>query len=81
MRKILIFLFNLLMLLLVYFCKESTSGKITHLVNEWEGRGIVYPSQTYFTILGRDIISDFPILNKKYSIVTVLAVNFNYENG
>lgn len=81
MRKILIFLFNLLMLLLVYFCKESTSDKITHLVNEWEGRGIVYPSQTYFTILGRDIISDFPILNKKYSIVTVLAVNFNYENG
>lgn len=70
MRKILLVLFNLLMLPFLYSCKESASDKITHLVNEWESREIIYPAQMYFTKLGQDTISAYPILNRKYSIVT-----------
>ena len=54
----------------MYSCKESASDKIVHLVNEWEKREIIYPAQMYFTVLGRDTISTYSILNSNYSIVT-----------
>lgn len=72
MKRTYILIFNILVLFFIYSCKESTSDKITHLVNEWGNREIIYPSQMFFTILGHDTISTYPILNTHYSIVTYI---------
>lgn len=70
MRKAYIYIFDIVLLLVVFSCKDSTSNKIMHLVNEWQNREIIYPTQLFFTVLGKDTISAYPIFDNKYSIVT-----------
>lgn len=70
MGKTFILIFNILVFFFIYSCKESTSDKITRLVNEWGNRKIIYPSQIFFTVLGCDTIYTYPISNTNYSIVT-----------
>lgn len=69
MRKNYILILNVFVLF-ICSCKESTSNKITHLVNEWGNREIIYPKQMFFTVLGQDTISTYPISSNSYSIVT-----------
>lgn len=59
-----------IVVLFVSSCKKSASDKIAGLVEEWENKEIVYPVQMYFTILGQDTVSTYPMMNSKYSIIT-----------
>lgn len=37
-----------------FSCKESGKERMGRLVREWEGREIVYPNNTHFTVFGND---------------------------
>lgn len=50
-------------------CKEMEKNKLTLLLKEWEGKEIIFPSNSIFTIKGRDTI-EYSISRKKYKIVT-----------
>ena len=59
----------LLMLCLLAACQESDKDRLTHLVEEWDGKEITFPSQTVFTVQGRDTV-DFRWEASPYRIVT-----------
>ena len=63
------FLFLLLGVLCLVSCKESEKERIARLVNEWEGKEILFPQNPIFTIQGKDTV-DFDFLNSEYKIVT-----------
>lgn len=50
-------------------CKESKQDQITRLIREWEGKEIIFPDKSVFTIQGRDTV-DFDFRNTDYKIVT-----------
>ena len=58
----------LLLLLTLTSCKDSQKRKISNLVNEWDGKEIVFPSNSVFTVQAKDTV-DFPINNADYKIV------------
>ncbi|WP_195663278.1 DUF1573 domain-containing protein [Bacteroides congonensis] len=66
------FILFIILLVFVYSCKESVSNKITHLVNEWGNKEIIFPSQMYFTSLGKDTINMDSIMNNEFLIVTYI---------
>ena len=37
-------------------CKESEKDKIARLVEEWEGKEILFPAHSFFTIQGKDFV-------------------------
>lgn len=42
-------------------CAESEKDRITHLVNEWQGKEILFPVQSVFTVQGRDTVDFFHV--------------------
>lgn len=60
----------LFLLVLLNSCKETGIERITNLVKEWNGKEIIFPSHTYFSILGQDTVKLDFIRKSKYSIVT-----------
>ena len=58
----------LLLLLTLTSCKDSQKRKISNLVNEWDGKEIVFPSSSVFMVQAKDTV-DFPINNTDYKIV------------
>lgn len=58
------------MLFFVYSCKESATDRISHLINEWGNKEIVYPARIYFTVYGQDTIPSYLVPNSEYSILT-----------
>lgn len=62
-------LYILLSLILVYSCGSNSKKELIHLVNEWDGREIVFPIYSDFTVLGKDSVflnylgSDYKILS------------------
>ena len=58
-----------LMACLCFSCQESDKQRFTRLVEEWDGKEITFPSQTVFTVQGRDTV-DFRWEASPYRIVT-----------
>ena len=59
----------LLLLSLLAACQESDKERLTRLVQEWDGKEIVFPAQAVFTVQGRDTV-DFRWQAVPYRIVT-----------
>ena len=49
-------------------CKESEKDKIARLVEEWEGKEILFPTHSIFTIQGKDTV-DFSLADADYNVV------------
>jgi len=52
-------------------CVESETDKIARLVKEWEGKEILFPARSVFTVQGKDTV-DFSLANADYKIVTYI---------
>lgn len=52
-------------------CKESEKDKIARLVEEWEGKEILFPTHSIFTIQGKDTV-DFSLADADYKVVTYI---------
>ena len=52
-------------------CKESEKDKIARLVEEWEGKEILFPTRSFFTIQGKDTV-DFSFVDADYKVVTYI---------
>ena len=58
-------------LVLFSSCKESEKDKIARLVEEWEGKEILFPTHSIFTIQGKDTV-DFSLADADYKVVTYI---------
>ena len=52
-------------------CEESREKAMLRLVNEWNGKEIMFPSRSVFTIQGKDTV-DFEFGNADYKLVTYI---------
>ena len=57
--------------LLVSSCEESEKERLSRLVNEWEGKEILFPTHSTFTIQGKDTV-DFDFKDADFKIVTYI---------
>ena len=57
--------------LLVSSCEESEKERLSRLVNEWEGKEILFPTHSTFTIQGKDTV-DFLYQDAEYKVVTYI---------
>lgn len=55
--------------LLVSSCEESEKERLSRLVKEWEGKEILFPTHSTFTIQGKDTV-DFQFQGAEYKVVT-----------
>lgn len=58
----------LLLLTLIFSCKESKEDKLIRLVTEWQGREIIFPKLVTFTSVASDSI-DYEMPHSKYKIL------------
>ena len=59
----------LLMLCLLAACQDSDKQRLTRLVEEWDGKEVVFPPQAVFTVQGKDTVA-FRWQDSPYRIVT-----------
>ena len=57
--------------LLVSSCEESEKERLSRLVKEWEGKEILFPAHSTFTIQGKDTV-DFQFQDAEYKVVTYI---------
>lgn len=57
--------------LLVSSCEESEKERLSRLVSEWEGKEILFPAYSTFTIQGKDTV-DFQFQDAEYKIVSYI---------
>ena len=50
-------------------CEESEKQRLSRLVQEWEGKEILFPTHSTFTVQGKDTV-DFQFQNAEYKIVS-----------
>ena len=63
--------FGLCVCLLVVSCSESEKERLGRLVNEWEGKEILFPTHSTFTVQGKDTVN-FEYANADYKVVTYI---------
>jgi len=72
MRKNLVILLILLLAtLLLASCNDNKKSSVAEIVSQWEGREIIFPDNSVFTIQGRDTV-DFQFLDAPYKILTYI---------
>lgn len=52
-------------------CQESEKERVARLVKEWNGKEILFPSRSVFTVQGRDTV-DFAFADAEYKVVTYI---------
>ena len=57
--------------LFIASCEESEKERLSRLVKEWEGKEILFPAHSTFTIQGKDTV-DFDYKDAEYKIVTYI---------
>ena len=57
--------------LFIASCSESDKDRLSRLVKEWEGKEILFPAHSTFTIQGKDTV-DFDFKDAEYKIVTYI---------
>lgn len=65
------FFLGLCVCLLMVSCSESEKERLSRLVQEWEGKEILFPAHSTFTIQGKDTV-DFDFKGAAYTIVTYI---------
>ena len=65
------YLYLIWVLVLFSSCKESEKEKIARLVEEWEGKEILFPARSVFTIQGKDTVN-FSFVDADYKVVTYI---------
>lgn len=65
-------LLGLCVCLFMASCSESEKARLSRLVNEWEGKEILFPARSIFTVQGKDTV-DFEFRDAEYKIVTYVA--------
>lgn len=65
------FFLGLCVCLLMVSCSESEKERLSRLVQEWEGKEILFPTHSTFTIQGKDTV-DFDFKGAAYTIVTYI---------
>lgn len=63
------FFLGLCVCLLMVSCSESEKERLSRLVQEWDGKEILFPAHSTFTIQGKDTV-DFDFQNATFKIVT-----------
>lgn len=58
-----------LLLPVLFSCQESDKQRLTRLVQEWDGKEVVFPDRSVFTVQGRDTVA-FSWADSPYRIVT-----------
>lgn len=61
------YLYLLLVFFLFHSCKNIGKSNITHLVNEWKNKEIIFPIHSIFTIQGKDTV-DFSFLDADFKL-------------
>ena len=69
MVQVLRLILGLCVCLLVSSCEESEKERLSRLVKEWEGKEILFPTHSTFTIQGKDTV-DFQFQDAEYKVVT-----------
>ena len=64
-------LVGLCVCMLITSCSESEKERLSRLVQEWEGKEILFPTHSTFTIQGKDTV-DFDFKGAAYTIVTYI---------
>lgn len=62
-------IYPFLLFFLLISCEENKGERITRLIKAWEGREIIFPKNSVFTIQGKDTV-DFDLGNVDFKIVT-----------
>ena len=52
-------------------CQESKEEAMFRLVNEWNGKEIIFPSHSTFTVQGKDTV-DFSFADADYKVLTYI---------
>lgn len=52
-------------------CQESKEEAMLRLVNEWNGKAIIFPSHSTFTVQGKDTV-DFTFADADYKVLTYI---------
>ena len=65
------FFLGLCVCLLMVSCSKSEKERLSRLVQEWEGKEILFPAHSTFTIQGKDTV-DFDFKGAAYTIVTYI---------
>ena len=65
MRTIFIFVY----ILLFVSCQNSDKSRIARMIDEWDGKEIIYPDDLVFTTMGEDTAKWF-LKDSRYTIVT-----------
>ena len=57
------------LVLIISSCADDRSASVADIVSQWEGREILFPENSVFTIQGRDTV-DFQFQDAPYKILT-----------
>ena len=71
--QVLNWVLGLCVCLLVASCGESEKERLSRLVSEWEGKEILFPTHSTFTIQGKDTV-DFDFKDADYKVVKVAFI-------
>ena len=71
MAKALKWFLGLGITLFIVSCAESDKDRLSRLVKEWEGKEILFPVHSIFTIQGKDTV-DFTFQEADYKVVTYI---------
>ena len=66
--KIALYSFSLLLVVVFYSCRPTQEKKIENLVREWQGKTIVFPKNSIFTVFGRDTV-DFAFASDRPKVL------------
>ena len=69
--SILKWIFGICTALLLASCVETEKERINRLVKEWEGKEILFPSHSTFTVQGKDTV-DFSFVDADYKVLTYI---------
>ena len=71
MMQLLKWIFGIYLCLFLVSCAESDKERLSKLVKEWEGKEILFPTNSIFTVQGKDTV-DVHFHNTDYKIVSYI---------
>lgn len=69
--QLLKWIFGIYVCLFLVSCAESDKKRLNHLEHKWEGKEILFPTHSVFTVQGKDTVN-FGFKDANYKIVTYI---------